>query len=111
MNLITKATCFGFATEIGVMIFAVLTGSYATPVFTSRLSESGFDIPGRLLHFPSHQLFFLLFDFLHRFDDWHLSWWPQLFWLFTFQASFWSVLWFAFLRHRLRRHRRERNAA
>ncbi|MBI3879213.1 MAG: hypothetical protein HY301_04015 [Verrucomicrobia bacterium] len=111
MKPITKGICFGFATEVGVMLFAILTGSYATPVFTSPLSESGFDIPGRLLHFPSHQLFFLLFSFLHHFEDWHLSWRAQLFWLFIFQAAFWSLLWFAFLHQRLRRHRHESHAA
>ena len=93
------------------MLFAVLTGSYATPVFTSPLSESGFDIPGRLLHVPGHQLFFLLFGLLHRFNDWHLSWWAQLFWLFTFQAAFWSVVWFVILSRRNRKLRRENHAA
>lgn len=82
------------------MVFAVLTGSYATPVFISPLSESGFDIPGRLLHIPGHQLEFLLFDCLHRFGDWHLTWWSQLSWLFAFQATFWSGLWLLLLRKR-----------
>jgi len=107
MKPFTKAVCFGFATEGGFMLFAVLTGSYATPVFISPLSESGLDIPGRLLHIPSHQPFFLLFGFLHRFNDWHLSWWAQLFWVFTLQAAFWSVVWFVILRRRNRRLRRE----
>jgi hypothetical protein len=98
MKPITKAICSGFATEVGVMLFAVLTGSYAAPIFTSALSESGFDIPGRLIHFPGHQLYWLLYNVL----PWDLSWWSQLFWLFTFQAAFWSVLWLAFLRLRFR---------
>ena len=100
MHVIGKALSRGLLTETGAMLFAVLTGSYATPVLTSPLSESGFDIPGRLLHIPGHQLEFLLFGFLHEFNDWHLSWWSQLIWLFTIQAAFWSILWLLWLRRR-----------
>lgn len=50
MKPITKAICCGVATETGVMLLAALSGSYATPFFTSPLMESGFAIPGRLLH-------------------------------------------------------------
>ena len=112
MRLLPRALLFGVATEMAVMAFALLMGSYAIPVFTSPVPDTSWlSVPGRLLHIPGDWLAGLLCNFLFTRFNWHLSWWPEFFWLFTFQAAFWALLWYACLCNRDRRNKDEIHVA